>query len=342
MLLHPPGMMDVYTAKGRTARLVWIASLVISVGLLLLPSIFKLDGKTHADWQQFLGRFHPLVVHLPIGLILLIPLLEIAGRSRPALLEAVQFVLSLSVFSCLLAVTLGYLLAYGSGDAGSSVARHLWGGVALTIAVLACALVRGAPGEWRAAYPWLLGCVLLLLAWTAHAGSSLTHGNNYLTRYLPPSLKRLAAFGTVHARTFAYPDSVYAKRISPILDAHCVACHGEGKVKANLRLDSYDHLMRGGEDGAVVLPGEPERSTLLKRITLPPSDEKFMPSEGRPPLKAEEVALIRAWIAQGASPELKSLAGIPLPVVEGSAVPPRDSLPSAGTITMKKAAPREE
>jgi uncharacterized membrane protein len=290
------------------SRPIWIVSLLVSVLLLLLPSIFRLDGKTHADWQQFLGRFHPLVVHLPIGLILLVPLLEIAGRVRPALLEAAAFVLSLSVFSCLLALTLGYLLAYGSGDAGAGVARHMWGGIALTIGVLACALVREVSA--RGAYPWLLGCVLLLLAWTAHQGGSLTHGSNYLTEYLPAPLKRLTGLGTVQAKTFAYPDSFYAKHIYPVFDANCVACHGEGKVKANLRLDSYDRLMRGGEDGAVVIPGDPARSTLFKRITLPPDDKKFMPSEGKPPLKAEEIAWIKAWIAQGASPELKTLAGI--------------------------------
>jgi uncharacterized membrane protein len=292
-------------SNGRAIKPVWIASLLASVLLLLLPSIFRLDGKTHADWQQFLGRFHPLVVHLPIGLILLVPLLEIAGRVRPALLEAATFVLSLSVFSCLLALTLGYLLAYGSGDAGAGVARHMWGGIALTIGVLACALVREASA--RGAYPWLLACVLLLLAWTAHQGGTLTHGTNYLTEFLPGPLKRL---GTVQAKTFAYPDSFYAKHIYPVFDANCVACHGEGKVKANLRLDSYDRLMRGGEDGAVVIPGDPARSTLFKRITLPPDDKHFMPSEGKPPLKAEQIAWIKAWIAQGASPELKTLAGI--------------------------------
>jgi uncharacterized membrane protein len=185
-------------SNGRAIKPVWVASLLASVLLLLLPLIVRLDGKTHADWQQFLGRFHPLVVHLPIGLILLVPLLEIAGRVRPALLEAASFVLSLSVFSCLLALTLGYLLAYGSGDAGAGVARHMWGGIALTIAVLGCVFLRGASGGLRGVYPWMLACVLLLLAWTAHQGGSLTHGNNYLTEYLPGPLKRL---GTVQAKT---------------------------------------------------------------------------------------------------------------------------------------------
>jgi uncharacterized membrane protein len=298
-------------AKG--IRLVWAASFLLSVTLLLLPFVFRLDGKTHADWQQFLGRFHPLLVHLPIGLIVLVPLLELAGRYRPALLEAAMFVLSLSVLSCLLALILGYLLAYGSGEAGTGVTRHMWGGIALTIAVLACALVRGASGGLRGLYPYLLALVLMLLLWTAHLGGSLTHGDKYLTAFLPDSLKRLSGMRTVQAKAFDYPDSFYARHIYPILDANCVVCHGEQKVKGHLRLDTYDHLMRGGEDGAVIIPGIPERSILLERITLPPDNKKFMPSDNRPPLKPEEIAWIRAWIQQGASQEVKTLAGIQLP-----------------------------
>ena len=288
-------------------KLVWAASFLTSIALLLLPFVFKLDGKTHADWQQFLGRFHPTVVHLPIGLLLLVPLLELAGRYRPALLEAAMFILSLSVLSCLLALVLGYLLAYGSGDAGAGVARHMWGAIALTIGALGCALLRSATGGPRSFYPYLLASVLVLLAWTAHQGGSLTHGNKYLTEFLPAPLKRFS-MGTVQAS--AFPDSFYARHIHPIFDANCVVCHGAQKVKGNLRLDTYDRAMRGGEDGAVIIPGNPERSILWQRITLPPDHKKFMPSEGKPPLKPEQIAWIRAWILQGASPELKSLAGI--------------------------------
>ena len=300
-------------AVSRKTRLVWLGLLLACVALLLLPVLLKLNGKPHADWQQFLGRFHPLVVHLPIGLILLLPLLEIGGRIRPALLEAVDFVLWLSVFSCLLAVSLGYLLAYGSGEAGVVVARHMWGGIALTISVIGCTLVRVAPGGPRSFYPWLLGGVMLLLAWTAHQGGSLTHGQNYLTEYLPQPLKEWTGASKAQAARFAYPDSFYARHIYPILDANCVACHGEAKVKGHLRLDSYEALMRGGSDGAVVVSGNADRSTLFRRITLPPGDKKFMPTDGKPPLKPQEIAWIKAWIQQGASPEARTLAGITLP-----------------------------
>jgi uncharacterized membrane protein len=300
-------------SKAKAVAPRWAAAFLMSAVLLALPFVFRLDGKPHADWQQFLGRFHPLVVHVPIGLILLVPLLELAGRSRPALHEGAMFVLSLSLVSCLVAILLGYLLAYGGGDTGTGVFRHMWGGIALTIGVLVCALLRGSSGSPRAAYPYMLAAVMGLLAWTAHQGGSLTHGDKYLTEYMPSPLKHMFGMGRAPVKAFDYPDSFYARHIYPVLDANCVTCHGEQKVKGHLRLDTFDRLMRGGSDGAVVIAGKPDRSILLQRVTLPPSDKKFMPTDGRPPLKAEEIAWIRAWIAQGASDQVKTLAGINLP-----------------------------
>src|SRR5271169_6682596 len=83
--------------QSRATRKAWLAAFAIAVALLLLPAIVRLDGKPHADWLQFVGRFHPLAVHLPIGLIVLVPVLEIAGMFRPALREASGFVLALAL-----------------------------------------------------------------------------------------------------------------------------------------------------------------------------------------------------------------------------------------------------
>lgn len=295
------------------AKFVGGASLLFSAALLSLPWMFKLDGKQHSDWQQFLGRFHPSVVHLPIGLILLVPLLEVAGLVRPALREAAAFVLNLSVFACLSAVALGYLLAYGGGESGTGVVRHMWGGLALTVGVLFCALIRSASARPRGIYPAMLIALSLLLSWTAHQGGSLTHGSDYLTRYLPVWIRRFSRMQTAPAKALMAPDSFYAKHIDPVLDAKCVACHGPSKVKGDLRLDSYEGLMRGGEDGAVVLAGEPGRSLLVQRVTLPADHEHFMPAEGKVPLKPEEIVWIKAWIAQGASPTIASLKGFSFP-----------------------------
>jgi hypothetical protein len=295
-----------YLPESRTTRKLWLGGFGLSVVLLLLPFVFRLDGKAHADWEQFLGRFHPLAVHLPIGLIVLVPVLEVAGVVKPALRETAGFVLGLGFLSCLGALTLGYLLAYGSGDAGAGVSRHMWGGIWLTIGSLICLLARPwwISGSVGKVYPVLLTGLMLVLTWTAHQGGSLTHGGNYLTEFMPRWMK-LGGPGEVVA-----PDSFYAQHIHPVLDARCVECHGESEVKGGLRLDTYDGLMRGGADGPAVVAGKPERSMLLQRVTLPPDHKGFMPAEGKPPLKPEEIAWIRAWVIDGASATAKTVAGV--------------------------------
>jgi mono/diheme cytochrome c family protein/uncharacterized membrane protein len=300
--------------KSRAARIAWLAAFFIAVALLLLPAIVRLDGKPHADWLQFVGRFHPLAVHLPIGLIVLVPVLEIAGAFRPPLREAAAFVLALAVVACVGTLILGYLLAYGSGDTGTTVTRHMWGGIALAIGLLLCLLARPSwsAGALPRAYPALLVCVLFALLWTAHQGGSLTHGTNYLTQYMPAPMKRWALLGAVDAAA-PNADSFYAKQIHPILDANCVGCHGASKTEGGLRVDSYDMLMKGGKDGPVLLPRRADSSLLIQRVTLPANNQHFMPAEGRPPLKPDQIATIRAWIEQGASPDANTVAGVSLP-----------------------------
>jgi uncharacterized membrane protein/mono/diheme cytochrome c family protein len=304
--------------QSKSTRLAWIVALALSATLILLPWLIKLDGNPHADWQQFLGRFHPLAVHLPIGLLVLLPLLEIAGTFRPALREAAGFVLGLAFATCLLALALGFLLAYGGGDAGLLLSRHMAGGIALTIGVLLCLLARPfwSSGSVAYVYPLLLTCTLLALVWTADQGGSITHGSDYLTQYMPAGLKRFALLGAAAPTATSF----YAKSINPILDANCVTCHGEAKAQGGLRMDSYALLMQGGKDGPVIVAGSAEKSLLLQRVTLPPGHKQFMPAEGKPPLRAEEIAWIKAWIQQGASPTASTVAGIS--IREGRPDPP--------------------
>ena len=297
----------------------WIGSICAGTIIALLPLFFPLDGKPHADWLQFLGRFHPLLVHLPIGLIVLLPLLEFAGTRRQSLREAAGFVLQISLATCVLAIIFGLLLAYGSGEIGTTVTRHMRGGIVLAIELLLCLAVRRS---WLTAQPrlyfTLLTAVLITLAWTAHHGGSLTHGSDYLTRYMPLTLKRFVAPSAVSS----HPNSFFARHVYTVLDTKCVTCHGTNKEQGGLRLDSYESLMAGGKDGIVIAPRNPDGSLLLKKVTLPPNDPHFMPAEGRPPLTPDEIVRIRAWVLQGASPDATSIPGIFIAEDQDEAPPP--------------------
>ena len=290
------------------------------VFILLLPIIFQLDGKPHADWMQFLGRFHPLVVHVPIGLILVLPIVEFAGMRRQSFRDAADFLLRISLGACVVAAFFGFLLAYGSGEIGTTVSRHMRGGFLLALELALCLAVRAS---WLRAgrlglYAMLLALVLVTLAWTAHQGGSLTHGSDYLTRYMPARLRRIVAPSAVSS----HPNSFFARHIFPVLDAKCVACHGTNIEQGGLRLDSYEALMAGGKDGLVIAPRNPEHSLLLKNVTLPPNDRNFMPAEGRTPLTPEEIERIRAWVREGASPDAATVPGIFIAGDQEPAPPP--------------------
>jgi hypothetical protein len=104
-----------------------------------------------------------------------------------------------------------------------------------------------------------------------------------------------------------------ATRVQPIFEEKCVLCHNAEKFKGSLRLDSYQNLMRGGKDGPVIHRGEPGKSELFRRITLPRESKDFMPSEGKPALTAAQTKIVEVWITAGATPRIAEtgIAGFP-------------------------------
>lgn len=93
----------------------------------------------------------------------------------------------------------------------------------------------------------------------------------------------------------------YQQHVKPILQRHCVGCHGVLQAEAGLRLDVVQHLRRGGDSGPAIVPGDPAASLLLRAVTGA-DDVSKMPKEG-PPLKPEEIEVLRQWIAHGAVAE---------------------------------------
>lgn len=102
----------------------------------------------------------------------------------------------------------------------------------------------------------------------------------------------------------AAANSFYAVRVAPLFQLHCVGCHGAERDKGGLRLDSFAGALRGGKHGAAVVAGDPKSSEVLTRLLLPATDDRVMPPSGKAPLNADEITVIRLWIAAGASGSL--------------------------------------
>jgi serine/threonine-protein phosphatase 6 regulatory ankyrin repeat subunit B len=101
----------------------------------------------------------------------------------------------------------------------------------------------------------------------------------------------------------------FTRDVDPILRAQCHACHGSSQPKAGLRLDTRAAALRGGDSGAVILPGNSAQSKLILRLVGSELGIQ-MPPTG--PLTAEEIAVLRAWIDQGADwPEVSLTEAAP-------------------------------
>ena len=128
---------------------------------------------------------------------------------------------------------------------------------------------------------------------------------------------------------------VFTDVIMPILEAKCVSCHGAEKAKGKLRMHTFADIMKGGGDGpTTVVAGKPDDSLALVRIALPNDDDEHMPPSDEPQLTKEEIALLKWWIAEGASesvtvgaakktPDIEALLGGALKSVKPVAAKPK-------------------
>ena len=255
----------------------------------------------------FLGRLHPVIVHLPIGIILVALLLQVLSvrASFSALKPAADLVLGLGVLSAVASCCTGYLLSLSGDYDHALVTTHLWLAVSLTVVtgVLYFLLRRRAmDGVTRG----LTAASLVLVMLTGHWGGSLTHGPGYLTADLggASSAPLLRPVPNVQGAV------AYAAMVQPVLHDNCYGCHSGGRVKGGLRLDAPDMITRGGKDGAVVVAGNALSSLLVKRILLPLDDEHHMAPSDKPQLTKAEVQLLQWWISTGASYD-KTVAQLP-------------------------------
>lgn len=287
--------------------LVTLASIGVLLCLLMLAPP---DGNERAPLMQFVGRLHPLAVHLPIALLILVPLLELAGKTQrfSHLSSAPSFVLGIATIGSIVAAGLGWCLARSGGYSGALVTQHMWAAVTTAAGAWLCWRLR-LQADLPRPYALALFATVAFVSFTGYRGGQLTHGETHLTEYMPrPMAALLGVSNSVEVpgnSPNGGPETFYGARIQPILAQRCVACHGRNKHKANLRLDSFEAVMHGGKHGPVIKAGDIRSSELFRRITLPPSDDNFMPSERRA-LSVSDIKLIEEWIAAGASGTLPS------------------------------------
>jgi uncharacterized membrane protein len=263
------------------------------------------------DIVLFLGHLHPLLVHLPIGLIILLAFLEVLAlfpRFKQVNSNA-GIIISLAVPAAAVTAVCGWLLSQAGGYQDNLLQWHKWTGIS-TAAVCAVAglLYRF---DLRRAYRLCLFTSVGLLVLAGHFGGSLTHGSDYFVRYAPAPFR--VWFGPATVKSLPPPTNrvdvaqvpAFTGVVQPVLQENCVSCHGPEKSKGGLRLDTFAGLTKGGKSGPAIVAGKAAESDLIKRMGLPITDDDHMPPNGKHQPSAEDLALLQWWINSGAPADKK-------------------------------------
>lgn len=265
---------------------------------------------------QFLGRLHPLAVHFPVSMLLFAAVLELFtfknyhSRLRPG----INLLVYVGASTAIIAALLGWLLSTQEEYGGDTLAIHQWSGYAtaflgaITLTFLLL-IDRNKQQHFVRAYRSILLFTAFGVSVAGHFGASLTHGNEYLTSVLPWNnddalAKSGSKFNFVSLKSDTTKLSEAQEldlngQVRAIFAHNCYSCHSAEKIKGELRLDKKRMAFKGGKSGAVIVPGEPDKSELVRRITLPHNHKDVMPGKGKK-LSEHEIEVIKFWIDKGA------------------------------------------
>ena len=256
---------------------------------------------------DFIGHLHPLIVHLPIGILLLGVLMMVYEHySKVDLQTPISLAFLVGSISAVLACIAGWILSNSGEYDALLVQKHQWTGISTAVIGLLVYFLKQ--------YRKLLAVILTLLVFiTGHYGGTLTHGENYLFNSNENSNTSQVDTIKVEAKKITQTISngadsltiethnVYKEQVAPILKLRCYNCHAALKQKNGLRLDGEMFIKKGGKNGKIFVAGNTFKSPLYTSLVLPIDDEKHMPPKGKHQLSQNEILIIESWIKSGAS-----------------------------------------
>ncbi|MFC4722801.1 DUF2231 domain-containing protein [Geojedonia litorea] len=258
------------------------------------------------EWDLFIGRFHPLLVHLPIGIFILGFILELqfqfGYRKFINSRKLIIFIYALGLLSGILAALTGWLLSFSNDYGINALDNHKQLGIATLLVMLLVIIyqvkAQEAKGKSKIAASTL---VIILIGLTGHFGGNLTHGPDYLVKYGPGFIKNYEDVTLRDKLKGKHPDSVkiYSDIIYPIIQNNCISCHNTENAMGGLSLAKYNNLFKDADYAIPVLPKNPDKSELFVRVSLPADHDKAMPPRG-PGFGYTDIEILRYWISNGA------------------------------------------
>lgn len=276
--------------------------LLLAIHALLVFLLVFQDNVMLPTWLLPVGRMHPMLLHLPIGLLILAGVLWVFRKEFEGVNfnKLFGFVLSLTALTASLTALMGFFLSREEGYTADLLNWHKYTGIGLSFLTYGLVLVHQQAIERKLIFNAFLALSGVILAVTGHFGASLTHGENYL---FPVKEENAALIITEDT-------PVFEAAVQPILKAKCFQCHNEQKTKGELLMTTVAGLLKGGKNGPIWVAGDALNSHIIQRANLPLDDKKHMPPKGKAQLTPQEIGLLTAWVQSGADIKkpLKALA----------------------------------
>mgnify|MGYP001194422418 CR=1 FL=1 len=273
----------------RLKKIAGDAVFVIQI-LIIFVLVFEDRIVVPAILQSF-GRMHPLLLHLPIGLLLVTVVLVFTSKhfEEKAASLLTDLLLHFTALTASLTTLMGLFLSLEGSFGAEQIQLHKWLGVALSFLCWGLLVLRTRPQILRPVS--VAGVVLLVL--TGHYGANLTHGEDFVWAPLQAREERVA-------RVITDSTTLFAATVEPIFEAKCYSCHNPKKAKGNLVLTSMEGIMKGGESGPLWHPADADQSLLVERLMLPLDHDDHMPPKDKAQLTPDEINFIALWIDEGA------------------------------------------
>lgn len=294
--------------------------LAITAGLVYLPFWAKQDPlasvlESDAWWVPNVGEYHPLLLHLPIGIIFLAVAMEVFGwlsfgRFKPK----TGLALFLAFLGGTLACVTGLFDLNEEGivanDWSDDMFKHMWMGIVFVGVVGLAFLMKlwaKPDGGHGPVFAILLFGSAGVMGYGSHFGGLYTHSEDPIANTLKGLELIRDDMEVVEEEVEAIkrPEDrlAFAEVVIPIMDEKCLYCHSEaaGKDRGDLLMDSYANLLKGGasqweDEFRTLVPGNAKESYMIEVMKLPMDDDMHMPPSKKEQMEAHEIAIIEWWV----------------------------------------------
>lgn len=231
---------------------------------------------------QWIGKFHPLVLHFPIVFGILISIYFLFFQNKRITVDSEKLLLAINALLASVVAIFGVLLSLQNAYDAELINWHKWGGISVALFSWLFVYILNVNPYLKRFFALLF---LVVLIGSTHKGAQLTHGVNALNF---PKAQNSGGVNDIITDSTA---TIYQLGIAPIFGQKCISCHGIDKTKGDLMLHTPENILKGGESGDLLQDG-----ILLKTIHLPLEDKNHMPPEGKLQLTDEEKRMLSLWV----------------------------------------------